>query len=118
MSKHFRVGVVGAGYVATHHLRALRDLPFVETVGIADLDETRARELASKFGVTGVYRDLSHMREALPDVIHVLTPPASHKTLALEALAMGCHVLVEKPMAESEEECAERIARAAEAGRI
>src|SRR5438105_2846191 len=118
MHKHFRVGVAGAGYVAAHHLRALRDLPFVEAVGITDLDEARARQLASRFGVAGVYKDLSHMREALPDVIHVLTPPASHRAVALEALGMGCHVLVEKPMAESEEECAEMIARANEAGRV
>jgi 2-alkyl-3-oxoalkanoate reductase len=118
MNRHFRVGIAGAGYVAAHHLRALRDLPFVETVGITDLDEARAKQLASRFGVAGVYRNLNHMREALPDAIHVLTPPASHKSVALEALAMGCHVLVEKPMAESEEECAEMIARASEAGRV
>src|SRR6185369_14550523 len=104
MNRHFRVGVAGAGYVAAHHLRALRDLPFVEAVGITDLDEARAQQLAARFGVAGVYRDLSHMREVHPDVIHVLTPPASHRVLTLEALAMGCHVLVEKPMAESEEE--------------
>src|SRR5437870_1310748 len=118
MNKSFRVGVAGAGYVAAHHLRALRDLPFVETVAITDLDQDRARELAGKFGVKGVYRNLSEMAEARPDVIHVLTPPASHRALALEALAMGCHVLVEKPMAESAEECDEMIARAAEAGRV
>jgi predicted dehydrogenase len=41
------------------------------------------------------------MAEAQPKVIHILTPPASHAPLALEAMEMGCHVFVEKPMAES-----------------
>lgn len=111
-SRSFKVGIVGAGYVAAHHLRALRDLPFVERVGITDLDDARARQLAATFGVAGVYGSLSQMAEARPDVIHVLTPPASHRAIALEALSMGCHVLVEKPMAENAEECEEMIARA------
>jgi predicted dehydrogenase/nucleoside-diphosphate-sugar epimerase len=118
MKKSFRVGIAGAGYVAAHHLRALRDLPFVETVGITDLDQTRARELGAKFGVENVYPNLNAMAEARPDVIHVLTPPVSHRALALEALSMGCHVFVEKPMAESAEECDEMIARASAAGRV
>ena len=37
-----KVGLVGAGYVSTYHARALRSLPFVEIVGIADPDEDRA----------------------------------------------------------------------------
>src|SRR5581483_3610873 len=118
MSESFRVGIVGAGYVAAHHLRALRDLRCANVVGIADVNDARAEELAGRFGVSGVYQSLSEMAGAQPDVIHVLTPPASHRSLALEALSMGCHVFVEKPMAESVEECDEMIARAAECGRV
>ena len=47
-----------------------------------------------------------------PDVIHILTPPSSHCPLALEALRLGCHVFVEKPMAETLEECDLMIALA------
>jgi predicted dehydrogenase/nucleoside-diphosphate-sugar epimerase len=118
MNQTFRVGIVGAGYVAAHHLRALRDLPFVETVGITDLDEVRASQLAARFKVSGVYPSLSKMASAQPDVMHVLTPPASHRALAVEALSMGCHVLVEKPMAETVSECDEMIACARENGRV
>lgn len=118
MNRKFRVGVVGAGYVANHHLRALRDLPFVEIVGICDTDEKRAREIAAKFGVEGVYRNLDAMAAAYPDVIHVLTPPASHCELTLRALDMGCHVFVEKPMADTVAECDAMIARAAEKDRV
>ncbi|HXV13475.1 MAG TPA: NAD-dependent epimerase/dehydratase family protein [Candidatus Krumholzibacteria bacterium] len=111
-----RVGLVGAGYVATHHLRALNALPFVEVVGICDRDRTRAEALAKKFRVRAVYTDLSSMTSAKPDVIHILTPPESHCSLSLAAMDMGCHVFVEKPMAESVEECDRMIAHAREKG--
>src|SRR5262252_4267711 len=118
MSAKFRVGVVGAGYVANLHLRALKDLPFVEVVGITDLNQERAQQLATRFRIPRHFQQLSNLAEVHPDVIHVLTPPASHRVLTLQALSMGCHVLVEKPMAESAEECDEMIARAREAGRV
>src|SRR5580658_10035157 len=108
-----RAGIVGAGYVANHHARALRDLPFVELVGITDQDPERARLLAAKFATTA-FASLAEMKKAAPEVIHVLTPPASHRALALEALEMGCHVFVEKPMAETPEECDLMIATARE----
>ena len=111
-----RVALVGAGYVAAHHLRALKALAFVDVVGICDRDQARARALADKFGVKAVYPDLRSMAEAKPHVVHVLTPPEFHCPLALEAMDMGCHVFVEKPMAESVEECDRMIARAKEKG--
>ncbi len=96
---------MGAGYVASRHLAALGDLPFVEVVGICDTDAKKARDLATKFRIPDVYSSLAEMARARPQVVHILTPPASHCALTLEALEMGCHVFVEKPMAETAEEC-------------
>src|SRR5688572_25863357 len=93
-----RVALVGAGYVSTHHIRALQTLPHVRIVGIADTAFDRADALARRFGIAGVYANLADMRAARPDVVHVLTPPSSHARLAIEALEMGCDVFVEKPM--------------------
>ncbi|MCI0450820.1 MAG: Gfo/Idh/MocA family oxidoreductase [Candidatus Latescibacteria bacterium] len=107
-----RVGLVGAGYVAAHHLRALNALPFVDVVGICDRDRARAEALAKRFRVGAVYTDLASMASAKPDVIHILTPPESHCALAIAAMDMGCHVFVEKPMAESLEECDRMIEHA------
>jgi predicted dehydrogenase/nucleoside-diphosphate-sugar epimerase len=112
------VGLVGAGYVAAYHARALRSLPFVEIVGVADPDEARAKALAAQFGIPRVYSSLEAMAEARPNVIHVLTPPASHAPLVLQALEMGCHVFVEKPMAESVADCDRMIACAREKGLV
>src|SRR5580700_3876267 len=113
-----KVGLVGAGYVSAYHARALRSLPFVEIVGIADLDQKRAAALAAEFQIPKVYPSLQAMAEAQPKVIHILTPPGSHAALALEALAMGCHVFVEKPMAESAADCDRMIRSAREKGLV
>ncbi len=118
MTSTIKAGLVGAGYVSTYHARALRSLPFVEIVGVADQDEARAKTLAAQFGSPRVYPSLEAMAEAQPNVIHVLTPPASHAALVLQALDMGCHVFVEKPMAETVADCDRMIARAREKGLV
>jgi predicted dehydrogenase/nucleoside-diphosphate-sugar epimerase len=114
MPQRVRVCLVGAGYVASRHLAALRDLPFVEVAGICDTDRKKAEELAARFRIGGVFGSLAEMASARPEVVHILTPPASHCALTLEALEMGCHVFVEKPMAETAEECDRMIASARE----
>ena len=96
----YRVGLVGAGYVSEFHVKALRRLSNVRIVGVTDLDLARAR-------ATGLptFESLQAMATAGLDVVHVLTPPDSHTAVALEALRLGCHVLVEKPLATSVEDC-------------
>jgi predicted dehydrogenase/nucleoside-diphosphate-sugar epimerase len=112
--KKTRVGIVGAGYVASYHLRALSTLEGVEVVGIAEPDLERGKALARQFEVERVVADLETLGESALDVVHVLTPPSTHCALTLQALDLGAHVLVEKPMAASVEECDRMIARARE----
>jgi predicted dehydrogenase/nucleoside-diphosphate-sugar epimerase len=116
--KTFRVGLVGAGYVSEFHIRALKRLPNVRIVGITDLDQARAREVAQRFELSGAFPSLRMMATEGLDVVHVLTPPHAHAPVTLEALSLGCHVLVEKPLATSVEDC-DRIAEAAkQAGKV
>ena len=113
-----RVAVVGAGYVAQHHLAALARLDFVDIVGICDTHLQAAQDLARRHGVAVATDRLSALAAARPDAVHVLTPPASHPALAIEALGMGCHVLVEKPMADTVADCEAMIAAARANGRM
>src|SRR5262245_25516165 len=116
-SRETRVALIGAGYVSAYHIRALHTLPHVRIVGIADTSLDRAHALAQRFGIPGAFARLSDMRDLRADVVHILTPPASHARLAIEALEMGCHVFVEKPMAPTVAECDEMIATARRARR-
>jgi predicted dehydrogenase/nucleoside-diphosphate-sugar epimerase len=117
--KHiFRVGLVGAGYICDYHIAALKRIPNARIVGITDIDQERARSVAQKHRLSGVFPSLKMMASEGLDVVHVLTPPNTHAQIAIEALQLGCHVLVEKPLATSVEDC-DRIAEAAkQAGKV
>ncbi len=106
-----RVGVIGCGRISGMHIAPIRRQTGVEIVGVVDTDEERAREIAHRFGIRYVFRDAAAMlRERRPDVVHILTPPQSHKELSIQAMEAGCNVLVEKPMAVSVSEADEMIA--------
>src|SRR5712691_6088547 len=113
-----RAGIVGAGYVSAYHLRALKSLDCVTVVGIADTDQTKAQKVAADFGIPAVFQSLEDMAAAKPDVVHILTPPALHRDLSIRAMNMGCHVFVEKPMAETVEDCDLMAAAAKATGRV
>lgn len=117
-SSRLRVALVGAGYVAGHHLAALKRLDFVDVVGICDNNLSAAQALAQRFGVPRVTATLAELAETQPQAVYVLTPPSSHPAITLAALDMGAHVLVEKPMADSVEDCEAMIARAKASGRL
>ncbi len=114
--KRFKVGLIGAGYVAQFHVKALRRLANVDIVGVYDADGEKAKQAAKTFGLKAC-KSLADLVEAGAEVVHVLTPPDTHTAITLEALDRGCHVLVEKPLATRAEDC-DRIAQAAaKAGR-
>jgi predicted dehydrogenase/nucleoside-diphosphate-sugar epimerase len=112
-----KVGIVGAGYVSAHHLRALKSLTSVQVIGIADLDLAKAKAAAKAFALPGAYGSVEELLASGVDVVHVLTPPASHAMVAIQALQAGAHVLVEKPMAETLEQCDQMVAAANSSGR-
>ena len=96
-------GMVGAGNICEFHVAAVKELANVELVGVADLDSQKAKENAEKWG-TRAFPSLEALVAAGANVIHVLTPPSAHAAVAMEALERGCHVLIEKPVAESVED--------------
>lgn len=99
----FKAGMVGAGNISEFHVAAIRNLPDVELVGFYDLDKTRAIAAAERWG-TRAFDSIEELIAAGANVIHGLTPPASHTQVAREALERGCHVLIEKPVSEDETE--------------
>jgi len=71
----------------------------VRLVGVCDLSPAAAEYTAQRYA-TVPYTDAATMlRETRPDVVHVLTPPRSHRPLIEMALSGDAHVLCEKPIA-------------------
>ena len=114
-----RVGLVGCGQMGEVHLSLLKGLKRVEVVGLADTNLDRARALAARGKAAPAFRDLeSLLEQTRPDAVHIVTPPATHPSLACMALRAGCHVFVEKPMALMADEARSMLAAAAENNRI
>jgi predicted dehydrogenase len=112
-----KIGIVGTGTISTHHLKAISRYPGCDIVGVVDRDLARARAQAERFSVPHAFETLPQLLALQPDVVHVLTPPDSHALLAVEALAAGAHVYVEKPMAITVSDCDTMIRAAARADR-
>ncbi len=94
-----RAALIGCGRIAGMHISALSRAG-VQIVAVCDRDEQKATRTAALTRAARVYTDVGELLEAeRPDAVHVLTPPASHATLAVQAAEAGCHVLVEKPIA-------------------
>jgi len=110
-----RVGLIGAGYIAGWHAGALRATAGMRLAGVCDSSAEAGEGLAAALGVP-FFPTLAAMAAGV-DAVHVLTPPATHAALAIEALEAGLHVLVEKPMAVTMEEVRALQDAAARAGR-
>jgi predicted dehydrogenase len=93
-----RFALVGAGVIGKHHGLVMSQLADrVELVAVVDLELGRAAELAGKRGGRP-YRSLTEALAAEEiDVVVVCTPTGRHGEVAIEALAAGKHVIVEKP---------------------
>lgn len=107
-----RVAVIGHGRMGYHHAGVLTQLAGVELVAVAEPDRVRREAAASRWG-TRVYEDFHDMlKNEHPDAVTVATPDTAHVEPVLAALAAGCHVFVEKPLARTEAD-ARRLAEAA-----
>ena len=111
----FRVGLVGAGYIAETHAEVLRRQAGIELAAVADPALAKAEALAAAYGIPEAVADPGALAGKV-DAVHVLVPPNLHRRVAEPLLRAGIHVLVEKPMAETPEDCAALQAAAAAGG--
>ena len=89
----------------------------LELVAVCDVNETRARETAERFGVPDAYSDAQELiaRDDI-DLVLVITPIEYHYPLAMDALRAGKHVYVQKTMATTYAEAREMVETARERG--
>jgi predicted dehydrogenase len=106
------IGVIGAGVMGERHCRVCANLPRVELVGIADLDEARGRQVADLYETT-FFPDHRNLLSQL-DAVTIATSTHVHYTLTAECLERGLHVLVEKPITETIEQAQQLVQTADE----
>ncbi|CAG7637892.1 Gfo/Idh/MocA family protein [Paenibacillus allorhizosphaerae] len=108
----FKVVVAGAGHNAAGHVKAMKELPErLRLAAVADIRTDRAEGLAGATAGMNAYADYREMvlREK-PDIAVITLPHHLHKEAAVFCAEAGCHVLLEKPMALTVEQCDEMMA--------
>ncbi len=99
-----RFGILGAGMIANIHAQAIRTLPDAYLAGVADVNTAGAEAFAGRYGIAA-YPDYEAMlADDAIDVICICTPSGFHAQQALQAIRCGKHVVLEKPMALTEED--------------
>lgn len=116
-----RAVLVGCGAMSRAWLEAAQTIEGLEIVGLADIDTERASARAAEFGLTSAR--IADSLDALlaaerPDIVFDVTVPGARHDIVAKALAAGCDVLSEKPMATSLAEARDLVARAEAAGKL
>ena len=113
MSK-LRVGIIGLGGIARAHGDAIATLDNVEVIAVADLFEDKRQQFMERYGVSKGY--VSHvelLQDEEVDAVAITLGHQLHHKLTVDSCNAGKHVLVEKPMAISLEQCDDMIVAAA-----
>lgn len=116
-----KLGVIGAGHFGRFHtLKAAGasrlESPRVEFLGLADADPARAAQVAAEAG-TRAWESAGALMAAA-DAVIIAAPTAFHHGLGMAALAAGCHVFIEKPIAATLAQADALVAEAAALGRV
>jgi len=99
------LGVAGVGAIGQNHARVLASLPGVKLAAIYDTDPARAAEIAARHGTKAV-ATLDELA-AVCEAVTIATPTVTHYETGRRLLALGRHVLIEKPITDNTEQAQE-----------
>jgi len=109
--KKLKVGVIGVGAMGRHHARVYSESPNASLVGVADINESAAREVAQLYS-TKAFSDYEKLLSMNLDAVSIAVPTSLHTDVALKVAESNVDMLIEKPIADSLKN-AERIVKAA-----
>jgi predicted dehydrogenase len=113
-----KLGILGAGFMGGTHAAAFAKIPDVQIVGISSRSGEKAAALAEKHGAEPFTDALALATDPRVDIISNTLPTHLHTDLTIAALQAGKHVLLEKPMALSLEDCDKLISVAEQTDRL
>ena len=116
MPDQLKLAFIGCGAIARFHLDGIKGhAPRIDVTALVDLDESKAQAYATETGGQA----FTSLDEALAkgdfDAVDIMLPHDLHESIALQCLAAGKHVLLEKPMAPTLDACDRILAAAREA---
>ncbi|WP_226037770.1 Gfo/Idh/MocA family protein [Aquibacillus saliphilus] len=114
-----KMGIIGVGGIAQkRHIPVFFELKErVTLVAVSDVNQSRAIEVAENNNIPHVFTDYKDMFKEV-DAVTICTPNKFHAEIAIAAFEAGVHVLCEKPMAISVEECEAMLAASKRANKV
>jgi predicted dehydrogenase len=109
--------MIGCGLFGQFCLEAYQPLDLVRPVAVADANADLARRVGQRFSMVACSPQELLTRPDV-EIVHLATPPGTHRELTLAAFAAGKHVLCEKPLATTVADAQEMIAAARSTGRL
>lgn len=114
--KRIKTALIGCGKVGGMHAQVLSTLPESNFVAVCDASEERSGEFASRFDVRGFTDVGSLVKESGAEAVVVATPHPLHAEATIQAADAGVHVLIEKPMSSSLDDCDRMLAAGKRSG--
>ena len=101
-SKNIRVLVVGCGNMGASHAKAYYTIPGFEICGLVSTGASKEKLNQELGGGQALYSDYYEaLKDSKPDAVCISTYPDTHEAFSIAALEAGCHVFLEKPIADS-----------------
>lgn len=116
MTEPLRALVLGSGYAGKGHTEALRSVG-VKVVGMAARTPDVVKQVAAELTIPHAYTDWQQaLADLQPDIVAVGTPGGAHYEPMMAALAQGCHLFCDKPLAATAEEARQIYQKVREVG--
>jgi len=107
--KKLRLAVIGGGQFSSSFIHLFQAHPFVEEVGLVELNPERRASIAAKFSINRAYVSLAELWESDFNAVAIFTPRWTHAQIALEAIQNGRHVYTAVPMGITQEEISQLV---------
>ena len=104
--------LIGAGYFAQFQAEGWQRIPAAQIVAVADAAPGKAQAFAERFGIPRAYDSVAEaLDRERPDFVDIATRPQSHLELVRAAAERGVHIICQKPMAPTWEDCLAMVER-------
>ena len=107
--KKLRLAVIGGGQFSSSFIHLFQAHPFVEEVGLVELNPERRASIAAKFSIKQTFASLAELWESDFNAVAIFTPRWTHAQIALEAIQNGRHVYTAVPMGITQEEISQLV---------
>ncbi|HZV71880.1 MAG TPA: Gfo/Idh/MocA family oxidoreductase [Saprospiraceae bacterium] len=96
-----KLGIIGAGHLGRFHIECAQRIEGFSLEGIYDIDSERALQIGEKYNVN-TYHNAEELIYSV-DAVCIVTPTSTHYEIAIQAIAAGKHVFIEKPLTDNPE---------------